>query len=69
MKIFYRIHTCDVKVLALETFLPKTMFEREKIMVANNIVAHFFISFLPNILFFSLKEVISLKEYVLIISL
>lgn len=42
----------DVNVLALEAFLPKTMFEREKMMVANNLVAHCFISFLPNILFF-----------------
>lgn len=42
---------CDVKVLLLEATVPKTMFEKERMIVVDNLVTSCFISFLPNILF------------------
>ena len=51
MKIFYKIHMCDVNILALEAFMPKILSERERMMVADKLMANYFINFLL-ILFF-----------------
>ena len=37
---------CIVKVLALEAFMPKIISEREKMMVADKLIANCFINFL-----------------------